>query len=376
MLPYVLLISIPIVFLWVCKNREKKYQLNVGIGVSQIENENFALPVFFLYLFALLALRHESIGRDLPNYKTFFNVYKDISFKELFGQSVIQTDIGFMVIDWLIGQVTDSYQVYLAIMAAIMLIPMGLLYCEDRYGSYLKILLFVNMSTFIMLFSGLRQSLTIGGGCWAYWYIREKNWKKFLIVALLLLPIHHSTFIVLSLYPVYHCKIRKRHLLFVVPAVLFVFLFNRQIFGMMSGILMRFSDEYETVMKSTGAYTMLILLGMFMALAFVIPDESKMSDEDFGLRNFLVVTVIMQCFAPVNQLAMRLNYYYLIFVPIAVPKMIKKTSKQYEQVAGLAMVVLILFFAFYFLNSTYNSYLTGISALDTVPYIPFWEGKF
>ena len=86
------------------------------------------------------------------------------------------------------------------------------------------------------------------------------------------------------------------------------------------------------------------------------------------------MVVELQCFAPVHYIAMRLNYYFIIFVPIAVPKMIKKTSKQYEQVAALANVVLTLFFAFYFLDSTYTSYLTGISELDTIPYIPFWKG--
>ncbi len=377
MLPYVLLISIPIVFLFFCKSKEKAHQLNTGIGVSQIENESFALPVFFLCLFALLALRDESIGRDLPNYKYFFETYKDITFKELLvSQPIYRVDIGFMIIDWLIGQITDSYQVYLAIIAAIMLIPMGILYCEDRSGSYLKILLFVNMSTFIMLFSGLRQSLAIGGACWAYQYIRNKDWKRFLLVALLLLTMHHSAFMVFALYPVFHCKIRKRHLMFVVLAVLLVFIFKRQIFGVMSEILVVFSDRYDAVSTSNGAYTMLVLFGLFMIFSFLVPDERKMTDEDFGLRNYVIVTVILQCFAPIYDTAMRLNYYFMIFIPIAIPKMIKNTSKEYEQVASLTKVVLVLFFAFYFLHSTHTSYLTGISTLDTIPYIPFWEGKF
>lgn len=182
MLAYVLLIGIPILFLFMRRNHESKHRVDIGIGVEQIENENIALPVFFLCLFAMLALRHESIGRDLPNYKYFFDEYKNITFGELlFDQEIFRVDIGFMIINWLIGKVTDSYQVYLAIVAAIMLIPMGVLYCEERSGSYLKILLFVNMATFVMLFSGLRQSLTIGGACWAYLYIRKKDWKKFLL---------------------------------------------------------------------------------------------------------------------------------------------------------------------------------------------------
>lgn len=30
--------------------------------------------------------------------------------------------------------------------------------------------------------------------------------------------------------------------------------------------------------------------------------------------------------------------------------------------------------SYMFIMNTYSSYVTGISALDTIPYIPFWRG--
>ncbi len=97
-----------------------------------------------------------------------------------------------------------------------------------------------------------------------------------------------------------------------------------------------------------------------------------MDDELFGLRNFLLLAVVLQCFAPIHPLAMRLNYYYILFIPMTMARLIDIPKSSMKRIAKLASVMIALYFTYDFLSKTYQSYITGISALDTIPYKFFW----
>jgi hypothetical protein len=160
----------------------------------------------------------------------------------------------------------------------------------------------------------------------------------------------------------------------VIPTVLAIFVFNKPIFNWATNLLAKlFGDLYDATASDTGAYNTLILLVVFALFAYLLPDETAMDQETLGLRNFLLVAVILQCFAPVHALAMRMNYYYLIFVPILMPKLLRKVKTNWNDVAWLAKGAMVVFFVVYYLVDIYQQCQSGISALDTYPYKFFWE---
>ena len=114
---------------------------------------------------------------------------------------------------------------------------------------------------------------------------------------------------------------------------------------------------------------MLILFAIFAVFAFAIPDETLLDDETIGLRNFLLMAVALQMFAPLHTIAMRMNYYYIIFIPLLLPKIIEARSKTWSQVAIMGRHVMVGFFLVYFF---YNAY-TGTNNLHVFPYHFFWE---
>lgn len=375
MIPYLVLLFVPFLFSCVAftatvREKNRKWSLSVGTD-KKILNNSFMLPAFFFLLFLLLALRDEYIGRDLQNYHSFFDNYSSASLKEVFEA---ERDVLYWLLNWVVGQFTDSYQIFLAIVAAITLLPIAKLYCEDREYGFLKIILFVNMSTFIMLFSGLRQAIAMSIGLIAYEFVRKKKLLWFLLTVIIAWGFHHTAFMLFLLYPLYHVTLRKRHLWFVVPIIVAVFAFNKQIFSFMTNVLSSlFGEKYDMPIESTGAITMLILFILLLVLSYILPDDQKIDRETIGLRNYLLMVVLLQCFAPVHSLAMRMNYYFILFVPILVPKILKNTKYHFGDVAWLAKVVMNWFFLLYYLYTTYVSCQTGISDLRTYPYKFFWE---
>ena len=164
-----------------------------------------------------------------------------------------------------------------------------------------------------MMFSGVRQMLAIGIGCLAYEFTRNKKLIHFIIAVCIAITFHVSAFMLAFMYPIYNAKITKKWLGAVVPALLVIFVFNKQIFSFLATLLRRFT-RFDAEVTSTGAFTILLLFAMFAVFAFLTPNESRLDEDTIGLRNFLLFSIVIQMFAPLHMLAMRMNYYYIIFI--------------------------------------------------------------
>ena len=172
---------------------------------------------------------------------------------------------------------------------------------------------------------------------------------------------------ILFMYPLYHAKITKKWLYAVIPIIVAVFIFNETIFRFLTAILAQYT-EYDGTISSTGAYTMLILFAVFTVFSFIIPEESRMDSETIGLRNFLLLALVLQMFAPLHVVSMRMNYYYIIFIPLLIPKIIEFKSEKWGEAAVVGRHIMLIFFLGYFF---FNAY-TGEN-LHVFPYHFFWE---
>jgi hypothetical protein len=277
-------------------------------------------------------------------------------------------ELGFVYYNKIISLFTKEPQIYLAITAVItmtMIYPTYRRLCKD---TSLTVILYVTMSTFIMAFSGIRQMLAIGIGFLAYECVRNKKLIPFILFVVLAMTFHISAFILIFMYPLYHAKITKKWLIAVVPVLVLVFMFNTQIFNSLGLLLARFT-KYDVSMEQTGAVTMLFLFTVFSVFAFAIPEEASLDAETIGLRNFLLFSVAIQMFAPLHTIVMRMNYYYIIFIPLLLPKIIVARSERWGQIAIVGRHIMVAFFLLYFF---YNAY-TGDGNLHVFPYHFFWE---
>jgi len=377
MFPYILLIILPFLFSYVAKpsvvKENGKIKLsNLRIGKSEyVKNNNMAIFMFFLIFFLILSFRDVTIGRDVFVYEMFFEQYRNMSYIQIMNT---EGDVLYSLLNWLVGKITDNFQLFLGIVSAITLFPVYIEYTSYKRHSFMKVVLFMNMSVFIMFFSGLRQSLAIAIGMIAYEFVKTKKIIPFLITVLIAIGMHHSAFVLFLMYPFYHLRLKKVTLIFIIPLTLVIYIYNKTIFVFLSNIINQMSDgQYEAEISSTGAFTMIVLLILFLALSYFLPDETLIDDETLGLRNLLIVALWFQFFAPLHSLAMRFNYYYIIFIPMLIPRIIQHSKVKYRKIGKMAEIVITVYFLYYYLSHTYSACVSGISALDTYPYVPFWK---
>jgi len=355
MTPYFLLLGIPAFFSLFKKTSKEEKKVSV-----------IALDIFFLIFLVLLCLRSVQCGVDQKNYLYFFNQVKGVGFIDLF---FVYLEPGYFVLAKLTQIVTQNFQVLIALISFLTVIPLWKMYRKETKNAYLTVILFATVAPFTVYFSGLRQILAVTLGIPAYYYAKEKKPLHFLLIVLLAYFFHQSALLLFILYPLYHIKLTKNSFYFIAPAILGVVAFGKEIFTFLLRFMgERYIQRYADV-TSTGAYTVLILLFVFALYAYILPDEKQLDAETLGLRNILLLCVAIQSFAPVNTIAMRMNYYFLIFVPILIPKIAQAAKPHYKKLAGMSVVVMNLVFTAWFF---YNAYRGG-DMLNVFPYIPFWR---
>lgn len=335
-----------------------------GHHIAYEKRNTKALAFFFFFLTILVMLRHESVGSDTRNYIRIFQSFDRMNWRQVGRKTA---EFGFSYFNKFILLFSKEPQVFLAIAAIITMMMIYPTYKRLCVDTSLTIVLFCVMSTFVMMFSGIRQMLAIGIGFIAYDFTRRKKLLPFIITVGIALTFHTSAFMLAFMYPLYHAKITKKWLLVVIPAMAVVFAFNRQIFSALGALLERYT-KYDASIVQTGAYTMLILFAAFAVFSFLIPDETRLDAETIGLRNFLLLALVIQIFAPLHTVAMRMSYYYIIFIPLLLPKIIALRSKRWDQVAVQGRHVMVAFFLVYFFMNAYSG-----SNLHVFPYHFFWE---
>jgi transmembrane protein EpsG len=335
------------------------------IGKRNYEKKNKAALTFFFSLLALLVmLRHPSVGTDTTSYKFTFEHISKLSWSEVGKGS---SEFCFAYFNKLISMISDE-AVFFFIVSTITIVALIYpTYSRLSTDTSLVVVLFCTMSTFVMMFSGVRQMLAVALGFVAYELTRRRKLFWFFVVVVLAFLVHNSSFMLFIMYPLYHVRITKNWLYVVVPVVGGMFVFNQQIFSVATMILERYT-RFEAVTSSTGAYTMLILFALFTIFSFVVVDEEKMDEEAIGLRNFMLLSLVVQLFAPLHTLAMRMSYYYMMFIPLLMPKIIACRSQRWSQIALIARHCMVLFFLAYDLL-----FIISGGSLDVFPYHFFWE---
>lgn len=358
MFAYCFLLAVPLLLALILYGIKRTYRLN------QMPYQEKIIEVFFVIFFFMLAFRGSTVGADTWNYLAKFRAARSSSWLEFLDTSTSET--GFALLTKLISEFTGSEQIYLTVIALITVLPIARLYTQESESPILTISLYVILPMFSMLFSGLRQAIAMAFVPLAYQYVKDRRLLRFLITVWIASMFHRSAWLLLALYPVYHMKISRKSLLWVIPLLLGIYVFNDQIYTLATRLLSRLLAEEFSETGATGAYSMLILFSMILIFSYVFLGDAD--EETIGQRNILVLSVGLQCFALVNTIAMRMNYYFLLFLPLLLPKVIKRISNRNKWFGYAVQFVCCAYFIYYYLEKAYS----GESGVSIYPYIPFW----
>lgn len=360
MIPYYLLIILPFYFATV----EYSMLSTQGVLLKKGKSNN-SIVVFFVIWGLMLSLRHISCGTDLWNYENMFYRTFKLDFGEIFEYYTMEKI--YYLFNWLVAQIYPDFRLFLIVVAALCVGITGWFYWKESKSPSLTILLFVTNACFPMFYSGLRQSLAMLFVIPAYYLTKQKKIVPFIVLVLIAMQFHTSAIIMFLLYPIFHIPLQSKYFVLILLLVAVFFIFKKQLFYVAVPFLGE-KHANATIIQTNG-YSVWLMFLAFLAYAFAIPDNCRITSEIIGLRNILVLMTLIQGFAPINPLAMRMNYYFILLFPIIIPKIMSVSKEKYVNLVQFSKWAMLIFLTFMFF---YNGH-TREFTLGVYPYRAYWE---
>ena len=334
-----------------------------------------SVSIFFVILLILLIFRNDSMGSDIEGYRFYFNTFSTYRFNQLPGvDSIFYSDIEpfFVYFNWLVSRISNSFRIYIAIVSAVSVFPIFMWYRKEFEDYGLGISMFLAAEPIVFYVSGIRQGIALAFVPFVYYTVKKKKKWSFIFIVLIATLFHFSAFIMILMYPVYYAKIDRRRFAYFLSFSGLIFLFKKYLYRVVFstvtsciGKLNKYSADPET----TGAYFYALFLFLLLIYCYEIVDEKQLNDDSLGMRNFLLLSFVIQMFSSISSIIMRFNYYYLMFLPISIPRILKKGGVNGRFLSVSAKAITIFLYMLFFVKCM----LRRGSTAHYFPYIFMWN---
>lgn len=322
------------------------YLLFTAIRYEKSKVDSITIVFFFLAYLFLLCARDYSVGVDTRGYIRTFEYIRLLDWKAAFLYG--SDEIGFKILR-MVAQWFGEARLYISLAAVMAVIPVMYLYKKEAEGSMICVSFFLISLLFEMFFSGLRQSISIGLAVPAYYFAKDRKKISFLLTVALACSFHKSAVVLLLLYPIYHVHITKKWLWGIVPLIGFVILRKELLLDLIFHLAGdEYSNKYSYLTGSSGQMGLMVLFLLLSIYSYMILDEELAGKEEIGLRNILLLATFIHLFTPLNPTISRINYYFILFIPVAISRINNRCDCRLYQFRNIATIVMPVFFIMYF----------------------------
>lgn len=235
----------------------------------------------------------------------------------------------------------------------------GIMIGKNSKDPLLAIIVYLGLPCALVPFSALRQGIAVGICCLSISLIRKNKLIEFLLLVTFATLFHYSAFCFVAAYPIYHIKLPKTLRILSIPALAVIFVARYPLFVIGSKIFKK-----SAAIKQTNAVTLLIVFVLIYTFCTLFVHD----ETDGGFLNLFYIACVVQCFAGVYSTAMRVGYYFMPGLVIALPNIVKNMEKVADRkISRLCVMTAFMVYGLYIL------YASGSGWSMTYPYHFFWQ---
>lgn len=328
------------------------YLLLIGLNVflyfltnnKNIKKERLFLVLSFLSLFIFAAIRAESTGVDLPIYKMYYS--NSTLARTLFEQIKLgYFEVGYIVYNYMLYMLSGGSFRFLLIVTSFLSFC-GVYKFIDRYSTnkLLSIIIYICIDYYIFTFSGLRQSISISIICFAYKYIIDRDFKKFILLIIIAFLFHKSSLVFLPAYFLYNFKISGLKHFMMICIIPITYFFRVKIILLLESMVY---SSYGIVNNSGEGYKLLFLYSLVLLLISLFKDKFIQNNEINNMMyNFFYAGFILQILATVEGNAYRATKYYMLVLLCVFPNLVNIFSNNTKKNI-IYVSIFVLFIAFF-----------------------------
>lgn len=329
---------------------------NIKAGDIIINKKARVCIIFSICWILLSGLRGMSIGPDTRAYGQDFIdivetpwsvlldniVQKTSSFSSFLESNPMNKDPGFKIITKCISVIAPTYQLYL-IGVALMFMPLlGRFLYKNTKNPFLGFLLFDCLFYSFYAITGIRQTLATALIVFiGYDYIKERKLIKFLLISGIAFFIHKSALCFVPFYFISEIKITRRIIISFTLFIVFSFVFRYQLMNFLS-IFMGY-EQYNRQYDTSGPITFTLLIFAVFIFCIIFKKSMLKKTKDFKYK-FLALSMSL-FFLPlafIDPSAMRVSYYYALFLMILIPDIIELFSLNQKKFITLIITILMI----------------------------------
>lgn len=356
--------------------------LDVVLLNSGNRERNFKLAVVipFVLIFLVMALRCYEVGRDIPGYRRAYLDAVDYGWSDY---SYIYYEPGYIFLMKICNAIGLSFQQYLGVIAALILIPIAAFIYKYSNNYLLSIIVYLGYIGFEFDLTGIRQAVSMSL-CLIALIIMMSQKKRWLIWFLIIVAIAysiHNGAIVFAFAPLLK-KVRKPRVFLVVTTVatMVLILIRQPVFALIGRWFEKKEDFGQT---STIYFGTSALISCFMIAFFLIVEQSnakqkndtriditvsdmiECSDESRILfLNMFILSVAMGVFLGTNTTARSFMYYNIVLL-VLFPAYIQFQKKKDQTILNIFFSM--FFIGYFIINVRYSN------NFDIYPYKFFWQ---
>lgn len=343
-------------------------QFTIGKRTLELEKHQYDKHIFFMMglLMLMLALRHQSMGVDLGyggvyyGYLGSFSKISSYSWNEVIDlPSFLNYEKGYVLFNKAISVISKDPQWLLICCSLVSLAPICLLIYKYSVNCRFSIFVFMALPCFQVFYSALRQGIAIGICCYAMYCLQERKKWRFILSVIVASLFHASAIIFLVAYPLYYLRVEKKNRYYSILLLPVLFLFRKPLFVVFSRL---FKDQ--ATITSTGAGTLFLIFTIVYCFCTVFIDETD--EKSAGFLNLFYFACVCQSFSGLYQLAIRIGYYFMIGLVVALPNIVSNIkNKRTKTISYIGIQSAFIVYGLYAIfNSTWSC---------AYPYHFFWE---
>jgi len=328
------------------------------------------IAILILSLFA--AIRGLTVGTDINiyGYRYFHsagyypNIISYLNFYE--------TEHLYFVLNYIVYSLTHNIHVlFFVFQFFIALVVYNIAYKEKENGTMWLYILSYLMLWFNSSLNILRQSLAIFVILYAFRYIEDKKYFKY-IIAVLVASLFHKSALLCLIFPLLsllsNSKRQKLYLILIVIVTLIVYnyldyiiIFTQNNMSFFQKYVSYLSNEEGNINWYFAAVKLIMLSGI---IVFSKKAENKRSNN--LLIMLAVIDLLLYCFSAYIKYGYRLSYFFLPHLIILIPR-IDKSLENYSGRSLYRLFIIVSLIVYWIVRYCLVQYD------GTIPYVFFWQ---
>lgn len=303
------------------------------------------LVVVAIEIIVFTGLRSSNIGSDTAAYVRFVDLYKGISFSQIWdiSNNPYEFEIGYLILCKICSFLGITGTKFLFLIAIIIYVPFFVFVYRESNSPLISILAYFTFGLFYYSLGIFRQMIAISICLSAIPALKENKFVKYICIIGAAMLFHTTAICWIPLYWLSNIDI-NRYKRKIIPLGAICLLAGNIVVKVILLIVPRYSHYVGTIRaEGGGSYLMLLLLG-----ATYLAIENKVTSEDTSRIDQITIaaialSVILQATAYSFGLLGRAICYYSLFEALMIPRLIDCwISENSKQLAKLLVVIALV----------------------------------